>query len=189
MKQFGITFLPDVSGLLYGQPELADRSRQGVRHRRSGSADLRLRCRVVVRPRRGRILRQDEPRDHAPAADLPPVFADQGGRSVGLQPGGDQPSARPAVLEGHRRCSGRRSLSARRASGNDLAEVADRTRAAYQAGHGARPVWTVIQFFQVDLESAWPTEQQLHDMSWMAIVEGATGLFYWEYGVRGLVST
>ena len=72
------------------------------------------------------------------------------------------------------------------ASGNDLAEVADWTRAAYQAGHGARPVWTVIQFFQLDLESAWPTEQQLHDMSWMAIVEGATGLFYWEYGIRGL---
>jgi hypothetical protein len=72
------------------------------------------------------------------------------------------------------------------ASGNDLAEVADWTRAAYQAGHGARPVWTVIQFFQADLESSWPTQQQLHDMSWMAIVEGATGLFYWEYGLRGL---
>ena len=72
------------------------------------------------------------------------------------------------------------------ASGNDLAEVADRTRAAYQAEYGARPVWTVIQFFQSDLESAWPTQQQLHDMSWMAIVEGASGLFYWEYGLRGL---
>ena len=71
-------------------------------------------------------------------------------------------------------------------TGNDLAEVADRTRAAYQAGYGSRPVWTVIQFFQLDLESAWPTQQQLHDMSWMAIVEGATGLFYWEYGLRGL---
>ncbi|MGB3552765.1 MAG: choice-of-anchor D domain-containing protein, partial [Candidatus Binatus sp.] len=72
------------------------------------------------------------------------------------------------------------------ATGNDLAEVADRTRAAYQAGLGARPVWTVIQFFQMNLESAWPTQQQLHDMSWMAIVEGANGLFYWEYGLRGL---
>jgi hypothetical protein len=70
--------------------------------------------------------------------------------------------------------------------GNNLAEVADWTRAAYQAGHGARPVWTVIQFFQAYLHSAWPTQQQLHDMSWMAIVEGATGVFYWEYGLRGL---
>jgi Abnormal spindle-like microcephaly-assoc'd, ASPM-SPD-2-Hydin len=69
---------------------------------------------------------------------------------------------------------------------NDLAEVADWTRAAYQAGHGARPVWTVIQFFQADLESVWPTQDQLHDMSWMAIIEGASGLFYWEYGLRGL---
>ena len=73
-------------------------------------------------------------------------------------------------------------------TGNDLAEVADRTRAAVQASLGTRPVWTVIQFFQLTLESAWPTEQQLHDMSWMAIVEGATGLFYWEYGIRGLAS-
>jgi hypothetical protein len=72
------------------------------------------------------------------------------------------------------------------ASGNDLAEVADWTRAAYQAGHGARPVWTVIQFFQLTTEAAWPSEQQLHDMSWMAIVEGATGLFYWSYGTRAL---
>jgi hypothetical protein len=71
-------------------------------------------------------------------------------------------------------------------SGNDLAEVADWTCSAYQAVHRARPVWTVIQFFQADLESAWPTQQQLHDMSWMAIDEGATGLFYWEYGLRGL---
>ncbi len=70
------------------------------------------------------------------------------------------------------------------ASGNDLAEVAYSTRAAFQAGHGSRPVWTVIQFFQMNMESAWPTQQQLHDMSWMAIVEGATGLFYWSYGAR-----
>ena len=89
-------------------------------------------------------------------------------------------------LEGHCRCSGGRCVPNSDASGNDLAEVADRTRAAYQAGYGSRPVWTVIQFFQSDLESAWPTQQQLHDMSWMAIVEGASGLFYWEYGLRGL---
>lgn len=69
---------------------------------------------------------------------------------------------------------------------NDLAEVGDWTREAYQATLGTRPIWTVIQFFQGTVQSAWPTEQQLHDMSWMAIVEGATGLFYWSYGVRGL---
>ena len=72
------------------------------------------------------------------------------------------------------------------ASGNNLADVADRTRMAYQAGHGARPVWTVIQFFKLTTLAAWPTEQQLHDMSWMAIVEGASGLFYWSHGARAL---
>jgi hypothetical protein len=72
------------------------------------------------------------------------------------------------------------------AAGNDLSEVADRTRAAYRAGLGSRPVWTVIQFFQQTSIAAWPTQSQLHDMSWMAIVEGATGLFYWSYGERGL---
>ncbi|HUO05572.1 MAG TPA: hypothetical protein VMU16_10280 [Candidatus Binataceae bacterium] len=72
------------------------------------------------------------------------------------------------------------------AANNNLAQVGDWTRLAVQGVHGARPVWTVIQFFQQTCASAWPTEQQLHDMSWMAIVEGATGLFYWEYGLRGL---
>ena len=72
------------------------------------------------------------------------------------------------------------------ASSNIISEVADWTRDAYQAAHGMRPVWTVIQFFQGTVKSSWPTEQQLHDMSWMAIVEGATGVFYWSYGVRGL---
>jgi Abnormal spindle-like microcephaly-assoc'd, ASPM-SPD-2-Hydin len=72
------------------------------------------------------------------------------------------------------------------ASGNNLAAVADHTRTAVQAAHGSRPVWTVIQFFQETSIAAWPTQQQLHDMSWMAIVEGATGLFYWSYGIRAL---
>ncbi len=73
-----------------------------------------------------------------------------------------------------------------KSQGNNLAEVADWTRQAAAAVHGARPVWTVIQFFQATSISAWPTEQQLHDMSWMAITAGAEGLFYWSYGVRGL---
>ena len=34
--------------------------------------------------------------------------------------------------------------------------------------------------------SSWPTEQQLHDMSWMAIAEGASGVFYWSHGMRAL---
>ena len=64
--------------------------------------------------------------------------------------------------------------------------VGDMTRKAIAAMHGARPVWTVIQFFQMSRLSHFPTEQELHDMSWMAITEGARGVFYWSYGVGGL---
>ncbi len=69
---------------------------------------------------------------------------------------------------------------------NDIGEVGDWTRMAVQAVHDSRPVWTIIQFFQADAMSEWPTEQQLHDMSWMAIAEGANGVFYWSHGMRGL---
>jgi hypothetical protein len=64
--------------------------------------------------------------------------------------------------------------------------VGDMTRAAVTAVHDARPVWTVIQFFRLSPLSHFPTEQELHDMSWMAITEGARGVFYWSYGLRGL---
>ncbi len=64
--------------------------------------------------------------------------------------------------------------------------VGDSTRKVIAAVHGARPVWTVIQFFWLSSLSHFPTEQELHDMSWMAIAEGARGVFYWSYGLRGL---
>jgi hypothetical protein len=69
---------------------------------------------------------------------------------------------------------------------NYIGEVADWTRTAVNAVHGSRPVWTIIQFFQADAMSPWPTEQQLYDMTWMAIAEGASGVFYWSHGARGL---
>ena len=64
--------------------------------------------------------------------------------------------------------------------------VGDATRNVIGAVHNARPVWTVIQFFWLNWTSHFPTEQELHDMSWMAITEGARGVFYWSYGLRGL---
>ncbi len=64
--------------------------------------------------------------------------------------------------------------------------VGDMTRKVIDAVHGARPVWTVIQFFWFTSLSHFPTEQEVHDMSWMAITEGARGVFYWSYGLRGL---
>jgi hypothetical protein len=69
---------------------------------------------------------------------------------------------------------------------NHIAEVGDWTRMAVQAVHASRPVWTIIQFFQADAISSFPTEQQLHDMSWMAIAEGASGVFYWSHGIHAL---
>ena len=69
---------------------------------------------------------------------------------------------------------------------NYIGEVGDWTRTAVNAVHGSRPVWTIIQFFQADSMSSWPTEQQLYDMSWMAIAEGASGVFYWSHGMRAL---
>jgi hypothetical protein len=69
---------------------------------------------------------------------------------------------------------------------NYVGEVGEWTRMAVNAVHGSRPVWTVIQFFQADAMSNWPSEQQLYDMSWMAIAEGASGVFYWSHGMRGL---
>jgi hypothetical protein len=69
---------------------------------------------------------------------------------------------------------------------NYIGEVGDWTKTAVKEVHGSRPVWTIIQFFQADAMSSWPTEQQLHDMTWMAIAEGASGVFYWSHGMRGL---
>lgn len=68
----------------------------------------------------------------------------------------------------------------------DMSRVGDVTRNIIGAVHGARPVWVVIQFFRATMLSHFPTEQELHDMSWMAITEGARGVFYWSYGLRGL---
>jgi hypothetical protein len=67
-----------------------------------------------------------------------------------------------------------------------LNQVGDWTRTAEEAVDHARPVWAVIQFFAMTKSGGWPTEHQLHDMSWMAITEGASGLFYWSYGMRAL---
>ena len=69
---------------------------------------------------------------------------------------------------------------------NPTSLVGDQTRKVIGSVRGSRPVWTVIQFFRLNMISHFPTEQELHDMSWMAITEGARGVFYWSYGLRGL---
>ncbi len=57
---------------------------------------------------------------------------------------------------------------------------------AVQAVDNRRPVWAVIQYFQFGASGHFPTYDELRTMSYMAIVAGAKGLFYWSYGVKGL---
>ena len=67
-----------------------------------------------------------------------------------------------------------------------LEMVTDWVEQAQAAVGGSRPVWAVIQFFKFGSKGHWPTYEELRTMSWMAIVEGAKGLFYWSYGAKGL---
>lgn len=69
---------------------------------------------------------------------------------------------------------------------NDLAMVGEWTRLGREAVMASRPVWMVLQYFQLTAAGGWPSYEQLRAMSWMAIVEGARGLFYWSFGTRGL---
>ena len=64
--------------------------------------------------------------------------------------------------------------------------VGEWTRLGRQAVQDARPVWMVLQFFPLTGAGGWPNEDELRQMSWMAIVDGARGLFYWSFGTRGL---
>ena len=69
---------------------------------------------------------------------------------------------------------------------NHLAMVGEWTRLGKDAVMDSRPLWMVIQFFALTRQGGWPTYDELRAMSWMSIVEGARGLFYWSFGTRGL---
>jgi hypothetical protein len=64
--------------------------------------------------------------------------------------------------------------------------VADWTENARTAVSNARPIMTVLQFFQTTSRSRWPTWADLRNHAYMAIVEGAKGLWWWALGDRGL---
>ena len=67
-----------------------------------------------------------------------------------------------------------------------LEMVTDWVEQAEAAVEGSRPVWGVIQFFKFGSNGHWPTYDELRTMSYMAIVAGAKGLFYWSYGANAL---
>ncbi|HEY7509106.1 MAG TPA: hypothetical protein VIG50_02590 [Vicinamibacteria bacterium] len=67
-----------------------------------------------------------------------------------------------------------------------LEQVTEWVDLAQAAVERSRPVWAVIQFFQFGGNGHWPTYDELRSMSYMALVAGARGLFYWSYGAGAL---
>jgi hypothetical protein len=63
-----------------------------------------------------------------------------------------------------------------------LEQVTDWVEQAQAAVERSRPVWPVIQFFKATSAGRFPTERDLRNMSYMAVIAGAKGLFYWSYG-------
>jgi hypothetical protein len=72
------------------------------------------------------------------------------------------------------------------AGGYPFSQVADETIATRQALLNSRPFAEVLQFFQSTNNSRWPTQNELRNMSLMAIAEGANGLFFWSLGTNAL---
>jgi Bacterial Ig domain len=52
----------------------------------------------------------------------------------------------------------------------------------------SRPFMTVLQFFQFTSQGRWPTRQEMRNHAYMAIVEGARGLFWWSLGDNALLA-
>src|SRR5438445_7971229 len=73
-------------------------------------------------------------------------------------------------------------------SGYPHNRVADWTSAARNAVLDARPILTVLQFFKSTDNSRWPTLQEMRNHAYMAIVEGAKGLFWWSLGDNALTN-
>jgi hypothetical protein len=66
-----------------------------------------------------------------------------------------------------------------------ISMVSASTTEAVLQGHGARPVWTVVQYWGNSNGTGWPTRAQLRQETWLAICAGAEGVFYWSLGALG----
>ena len=71
-------------------------------------------------------------------------------------------------------------------NGYNLALVADWTRATKEAVMDSRPFMTVLQYFKFTSKGRWPNRNELRNMSYMAIAEGANGIMYWSLGAGAL---
>jgi hypothetical protein len=72
------------------------------------------------------------------------------------------------------------------AGGYPLALVADWTAQSRAAVQDARPIMTVLQFFKFTAQGRFPTLAEMRSMAYMAIVEGARGLWWWSLGTNAL---
>ena len=74
------------------------------------------------------------------------------------------------------------------AGGYNHRQVADWTARTRDAVKDARPIMTVLQFFKFTSQGRFPTLQEMRNHAWMAIVEGARGLWWWSLGDNALLA-
>ena len=72
------------------------------------------------------------------------------------------------------------------AGGYNHRVVADWTAMARSAVKDSRPIMTVLQFFKFTSLGRWPTLTEMRNHAYMAIVEGARGLWWWSLGDNAL---
>jgi hypothetical protein len=72
------------------------------------------------------------------------------------------------------------------AGGYDDGEVGDWTALTREVVKDARPIMTVLQFFKFTSKGRYPTRAEMRNHAWMAIVEGARGLWWWSLGDNAL---
>jgi hypothetical protein len=72
------------------------------------------------------------------------------------------------------------------AGGYTHGQVGQWTARTREAVKDARPFMTVLQFFKFTSQGRWPNLQEMRNHAWMAIVEGARGLWWWSLGDNAL---
>jgi hypothetical protein len=72
------------------------------------------------------------------------------------------------------------------AGGYNHRTVADWTVRSRDAVMDSRPIMTVLQFFKFTSLGRWPTRTEMRNHAYMAIVEGARGLWWWSLGDNAL---
>jgi len=77
-------------------------------------------------------------------------------------------------------------FGAQPAGGYNHGQVGQWTASTRDAVKNARPFMTVLQFFKFTSQGRWPTLQEMRNHAWMAIVEGAHGLWWWSLGDNAL---